>query len=1133
NVKLRAVNVAGDGTASSAVSVTPRAVPAAPTSLVATPGNGSVSVAFTAGAANGTSITNYEYQLNGSGSWYALSPAVTTSPVTIAGTNGVEYTVKLRAVNSAGSGAASVASSSFTPRTVPSAPTSLVANRGNKAAEIVFTAGANGGAAITNYKYQLDGGSWTAFSPAVTNPSVTVEGLTNGTTYSVKLRAVNAAGDGAISDAASVTPANVNANNWIKGTDPEENYWSSVTYGNGLFVAVSYMTGTKRVMTSPDGIAWTQHSVPENNFWYSVTYGNGLFVAVSSDGTRRVMTSPDGVIWTARSAPADAWTSVTYANGQFVAVSQSGTAMTSPDGLIWTVHAAVTNNWWSVTYGNGLFVAVSFNGTNRVMTSPDGVTWTARSAPEAKGWRSVTFGNGLFVATAIDSNKPMTSIDGINWTMGSAPGRWYEGYNALTYGNGLFVATGQNLVITSTDGVTWTTRSPAEWNVTWLSIIYGNGKFVAVAAQSFPTTRVMTAELTEVATPNAPTSLAVTSGKGSASVSFTPGADGGSAITNYEYQLNGSGPWIALSPARVWSPLTISGLTNGTAYTVKLRAVNELGAGAASVASESFTPLLGLVTPAQEGTISILAGTGSSDFPTPGTATDSALLGLNGMTVDSSGNIYISDNYSNKVFKITSDGVLSVFAGAGFYGPLTPGPADSSALSSPSGLAADAAGNIYVVTSSRQVAMITPDGTLSVVAGTGTWFDPNAHEYGGTEPVLVPGPATSVDLNSPNDVAIDSDGNLYILDSGYRQVLKVTTDGTLSVFAGNGSFDAPTEGPATSSAMGTPTGIAIDSSGNLYIADSLGGRVLQVTSGGNLSIFAGTGSTGLPTPGPAVSSTFGELTGIAADSSGNVFVTDFTNRVVAKITPDGTLTIVAGNGYQGFPTAGPVADSDLGRPFKIAVDADGNIYMLDFDYYLLEKVTFAPVPTIPAAPTDLVATPGSGSVSVAFTAGSDGGEAVTNYEYSTDGGSSWTAFSPSVTSSPVAITGLSNGSSYNITLRAVNAVGSGDASVASSSFTPRMVPAAPTDLAATPGDSSVSVSFTADFDGGAAITNYEYSTDGGSSWTAFSPAVTSSPVMITGLTNASTYNVKLRSVNAAGDGIASSAVSVTPRTVPS
>ena len=149
-------------------------------------------------------ITGYEYQLNGSGSWFSLG--TTSSPASIGVTNGVPYTVKLRAVNVAGSGAASSASSSLTPRTTPSAPTSLVATPGNGSVSVAFTAGSDGGASISNYEYQLDGGSWTALSPADTTSPVTIPGLTNGTTYSVKLRAVNAAGAGSASVAVTARP---------------------------------------------------------------------------------------------------------------------------------------------------------------------------------------------------------------------------------------------------------------------------------------------------------------------------------------------------------------------------------------------------------------------------------------------------------------------------------------------------------------------------------------------------------------------------------------------------------------------------------------------------------------------------------------------------------------------------------------------------------------------------------------------------------------------------------------------------------------------------------------------------------------------------------------------------------------
>jgi len=281
---------------------------------------------------------------------------------------------------------------------------------------------------------------------------------------------------------------------WTARSAAEANSWIDVTFGNGLFVAISD-NGGNQVMTSPNGITWTAQAAAEANTWRDVTFGNGLFVAVSSDGGNRVMTSPDGITWTARvAAEANIWLSVTFGNGLFVAVSQDGTfrVMTSPDGITWTARsAAEANIWLSVTFGNGLFVAVSFDGINQVMTSPDGITWTAQLAAEANIWRSITFGNGLFVAVSQDgTNRVMTSPDGIIWTarLAAEANSWID----VTFGNGLFVAIsfdGTNRVMTSPDGITWTVESASEANQ-WLSVTFGNDLFVAVSQNG--TNRVMT-----------------------------------------------------------------------------------------------------------------------------------------------------------------------------------------------------------------------------------------------------------------------------------------------------------------------------------------------------------------------------------------------------------------------------------------------------------------------------------------------------------------------------------------------------------------------------------------------------------------------------------------------------------------
>ena len=186
-------------------------------------------------------------------------------------------------------------------------------------------------------------------------------------------------------------------------------------------------------------------------------------------------------------------------------------------------------------------------------------------------------------------------------------------------------------------------------------------------------------------------------------------------------------------------------------------------------------------------------------------------------------------------------------------------------------------------------------------------------------------------------------------------------------------------------------------------------------------------------------------------------------------------------------------------------------------------ITDAP-PSTPGAPTDLSASAGNQSVSISFSEGSNGGQTITNYKYSLDGGSTFTAFDPVQTTSPVSITGLTNGVSYTIKLKAVNSLGDGAAS-ASITVTPSTIPDAPTDLSASYGGSgAVEISFTAGSDEGATILNYEYSIDGGSTFTAFDPVDTVGPVTITGLSNGVYYAIELRSVNENGSGAASSSV---------
>ena len=342
---------------------------------------------------------------------------------------------------------------------------------------------------------------------------------------------------------------------------------------------------------------------------------------------------------------------------------------------------------------------------------------------------------------------------------------------------------------------------------------------------------------------------------------------------------------------------------------------------------------------ASGGTLSIVAGTGAAGPSTLGQATSSQLAHPVGVAVDAAGNLFIADQENNRVERVSTSGVLSFVAGTGSPGAPTPGAALSSSLHNPQGVAVDPAGDVYIAdTFNNVIEKVTPSGVLSIVAGTGSAGAPT------------PGPATSSALSSPSDVAVDSAGNVYIADSGSYDVLRVAPSGTLSIVAGTGSWGTPVPGPASSSALGHPAALAVDSSGDLYIADSGEHMIEQITPSGTLSIVAGSGSYGAPTPGPATSSALAQPSGVAVDSAGALYIGDTGNNEIEQVTPSGFLSVYAGTTGGGAPTPGPATSTGLGLPFGVAVDSAGNLYIDALSYSEIEKVTPLPAPTNTAAP---------------------------------------------------------------------------------------------------------------------------------------------------------------------------------------
>lgn len=282
---------------------------------------------------------------------------------------------------------------------------------------------------------------------------------------------------------------------WILRDASINNNWQSVTFGNGLFVAVANSGSGDRIMTSPDGINWTTRVSAADNFWRSVTFGNGLFVAVANGGTNRIMTSPDGIAWTTRTITGYNWQSVAFGNGVYLTVATSATydyfGRSTDGGNTWaTSQIILQNNIYSnnsVTFGNGFFVAVGnvARSNNNVGGWPSSVSTIGGTT--SNSFNSIAYGNGLYVA--VGNGKIATSVDKNNWNVLDVQ-NWHR---AIAFGDGLYVATASsgvgNRSVISTDGWSWKTHPTPEDNY-WSGIAYGLGRFVAVSNSG--TNRVMT-----------------------------------------------------------------------------------------------------------------------------------------------------------------------------------------------------------------------------------------------------------------------------------------------------------------------------------------------------------------------------------------------------------------------------------------------------------------------------------------------------------------------------------------------------------------------------------------------------------------------------------------------------------------
>jgi len=397
------------------------------------------------------------------------------------------------------------------------------------------------------------------------------------------------------------------------------------------------------------------------------------------------------------------------------------------------------------------------------------------------------------------------------------------------------------------------------------------------------------------------------------------------------------------------------------------------------------------VSPA--GIVTILAGTFGPyhgfDSGDGGPATAATLGAPSGLAFDSAGDLFIADADGGSIREINTAGIISTVAGGGswfdsngnYVGIGDGGPATSAVLNNPTGIAVDAAGNLYISdvgnydirkvdhatgtistivdqiyaqglavdatgdlffadTYNQVVSEVTPAGVTSTIAGIS-----GSYGYSGDR-----GNATAALLSYPTAVAFDTAGELLIADSGNNVIREINTTGTISTIAGGGALgNAGDGGPATQAPLDNPpSSLAVDTSGDLFIAEPNFNVVREVTPAGIITTVAGSGGgRGYSGDGgPATSAQLARPDGLAIDVAGDLFIADAGNNVIRKVTPKGIITTVAGDGAAGYSGDGGSATSaSLNSPGAIAVDAAGDLFIADAYNQVIRKVSPAGIIT--------------------------------------------------------------------------------------------------------------------------------------------------------------------------------------------
>jgi len=851
---------------------------------------------------------------------------------------------------------------------------------------------------------------------------------------------------------------------------------ASNSFGTGEAWIVIVVKNTAPVITSPN----TASGIPGTAFAYLITASNtpasysatplpaGVSVNPSTGAVTGVPTVPGTTKVTLSATNASGTGSATL----FITIGPPPppviTSATTANG---TVGAGFS---YQITASNN---AASYNATPlpaglSVNTSTGAITGT----PTAAGTSSVTIsatnagGSGSATLSIIVAPVPPPPVITSATTAGGNVGQAFSynitatntptGYDATPLPAGLSVNT-------TTGAITGTPTAAGTASVT-ISATNSGGSGSATLSIT-------------IASPLPPVISSATVASATVGTAFNYQITASNDPTSYDATPLPPGLSVNSSTGAITGAPTAVGTTS-----VAISATNAGGTGAAVLTITVTTPL----------TIATLAGLAGSVGSTDGTSSTARFYRPQGAAVDNSGNIYVADTRNHTIRKIAPSGLVSTFAGLAGSSGSTDGTGNAARFYCPCGTAVDSSGNVYVADQANcTIRKISPAGAVSTLAGT-------AGSAGSSD-----GTGSAARFNYPSAVAVDGSSNVYVADTCNSTIRLITPGGAVSTWAGSAGATGSADGTGSAARFCHPGAVAVDNSGNVLVADTWNNTIRLIASGAVVSTLAGLAGSSGSVDGTGSAARFNCPCGVAVDGSGNLFVSDFYNHAIRKVTPAGAVSTPAGYPGVSGSTDGTGSAARFYQPSGLAMDSAGCLYVCDMNNDTIRC-------SVVVAPAITSATTASGYVGQPFSYSISASNFPTSYNATP------LPAGLLINTSTGAITGTpATAGTTSVTISATNFLGTGSAVL---SLTIAALPT-PVITSATTASGTVGAAFSYQITASGMPTSYNATPlPAGLSVNTGTGAITGLPMA------AGTTNVTISATNSKGTGSAALAITVDP-----